>query len=90
MSSNRLKFPYDTVRFKYSEGGWFRYDRNLWQSPRDPGVYGLTERWFAVGPTDTSEHHDMSDYNARCSCCYLGFGHTEAFHTRNLEAASAN
>ena len=42
---------------------------------------------FATGPSDKSNRHDCSigyGYDARCSCCYLGFTHTEEAHKQRI------
>ncbi len=40
-----------------------------------------TETIHCQDKDDLSNHHDRNkEYNADCSCCYLGIGHTEQVH----------
>jgi hypothetical protein len=66
--------------FRRSEGGWFRYDRF---TPHDPDSgFGGRDSIFALSDRDISPQH--RGYDAACSCCWLGFGHTVAFHDRSV------
>ena len=47
------------------------------------GSDGTVYRIHSTGPGDDSpvyRHWDYGRYDAECSCCYLGFTHTEALH----------
>src|SRR5437016_7423390 len=81
MTYDQTRYPYHTERYLHGERVWFRYDRNLW------GSCDL-ERWFCTGTNDRSGHHDHEDYDPRCSCCWLNFGHTEDYHARAVKIAS--
>ena len=51
---------------------------------------GNTNRLFAAGPDDNTplyRHWEPGKYNPNCSCCWLGFGHTEASHAQHLQEA---
>lgn len=42
---------------------------------------------FAAGPDDKSNRHNHTignGYDARCSCCYLGYTHTEEAHQKKI------
>lgn len=55
---------------------WSRYDID---------AKGNKEHYFAAGPHDASPHHDtLSHYEASCSYCWLGFGHTEEAHAARI------
>ena len=53
-------------------------------TPND-GRPAVIERRFSAGPDDTSGPRSVypSGYDSRCSCCYLGFSHTEAAHEKS-------
>jgi hypothetical protein len=78
--------PYTTVKVqRNSDGSFRRFDRNDWSSQFDPSVFGHVESWFCAGRTDSSGHYNSIDhYDARCSCCWLGFGHTLDYHNRQV------
>ena len=43
------------------------------------------ESAFATGSDDTSPRHDNNkNYDPKCSCCWLGFCHTENYHQQLL------
>lgn len=59
--------------------------RDIWIADRDGQRY--CEPAFATGPRDKSNIHNHSighGYDPRCSCCYLGFLHTEEAHKQRL------
>jgi hypothetical protein len=50
--------------------------------PND-GREPIVEWSFAASLKDVSPRHDKNHgYNARCSCCWLGFTHTDDYHAR--------
>lgn len=38
----------------------------------------------AVGLHDTTRHDTIADYDADCSACWLGHGHTTAYHAAKV------
>jgi hypothetical protein len=83
--------PFTIIRYRrYIDGSAQRFDRNEWHSQFDPEVFGRVESWVAAGTADTSGHFNALDhYDRRCSCCWLGFGHTLDYHNlRVMENAS--
>jgi hypothetical protein len=77
--------PYQSTDYGQT---WFRMDDYF--SNLDGLTY--TERWFAAGPDDYSEHarHDYGTdagnirYDANCAACYLNHGHTVAYHNMQI------
>ena len=64
------------------EGSWFRFD--TWTRANGET---MKERRFAAACDDYSpiyEHWEGSNYDSRCSCCYLGFSHTATHHAQKL------
>jgi len=53
---------------------WRRTDK--WTSNKGEVAH---EQLFASGPNDDSPIY-QGQYNYECSCCHLGFAHTEAAH----------
>lgn len=43
----------------------------------------VPDRMLCAGPRDTSPVYN-GQYDTRCSCCWLGFGHTETKHTESV------
>lgn len=46
---------------------------------------GNLDTVHAAGPGDVSRQHSSAQYDAKCSCCYLGHCHTDDFHRQNVE-----
>lgn len=62
--------------------------RSDWTTYRRQDDYenGETSILFVTGPKDFSPSHDSNrDYDFDCSCCYLGFAHSENYHKRSIE-----
>lgn len=60
---------------------YFRTD--TYHSDRYPDLDGQRDRLFAASLTDDTPIWDGrigQGYDAKCSCCYLGFAHTTAAH----------
>lgn len=57
------------------EGTWFRNDK--WTSKRMKETF--MERRFAANREDNSPVF-YGQYDAQCSCCWLGFSHTTDAH----------
>ena len=57
----------------YNDRQWFRVDQ--WNGMSSEG----RDRLFAAGWHDDSPIY-RGGYNPKCSCCYLGFAHTELAH----------
>jgi hypothetical protein len=54
--------------------------------PRDGGR-SVVESAFCAGPEDrTPVHIIYGGYDAKCSCCWHGFSHTEGEHVRSVGA----
>ena len=52
------------------------------------GSSGNRCKIFRAGDNDNTpiyRHWEYGRYDAECSCCYLGFAHTEALHERKTE-----
>ncbi len=65
-------------RFERGERGWFRFDLN--------SDYPEIRR-FATGRDDTSPkyaHWEGLNYDAKCSCCWLGLSHTTDLHNARI------
>lgn len=77
------------VPYRSGMGTYFRDDGYL---SHDPSSELLVERVFAAGKADDTRHHfaphDGDRYDARCSCCWLNFGHTVASHEHSIQSAS--
>lgn len=79
---------YKHVRFVQSqEWGRTVYRIDDYHS-NDEGYTG-TDRFFATSTQDFSPPHDIGlyheGYNPECSCCWLGFPHTEAAHEQRIK-----
>lgn len=82
--------PMATYHGEYGtlETGQFvgRRRRDVWTSKATGEQF--TEPAFATGPDDDSRRHDHTighGYNPRCSCCWLGFTHTERYHRQAIK-----
>jgi hypothetical protein len=70
----------------YGERSWFRRDKYI-----PTGNYDLV---FVIGPDDHSPIHkygyevNHAGYDARCSCCWLGFAHSEEYHEQAIIEAA--
>ena len=74
--------PFKIVRHEYVGRSWSRYDID---------AKGNKKHYFAAGPDDSSPHHDIRrHYDAECSCCRLGFGHTEEAHKARIARVDAD
>lgn len=74
----------DRKRFYRVGGSWFRRSE-------DPGDFPT----MVLSPSDLSRdtvgiHGNApgSEYDARCSCCYLGFAHSLDLHRHSIGTAS--
>ena len=53
---------------------------------------GQTDRIMVTGPADVSPVHnsmtygERAGYDARCSMCWLGYGHSDALHASRIAA----
>lgn len=73
-----LQFGELTTGRPYNDGGtWFRRDSYYSYITKET----VSERIFAAGPEDASRPYSRSEgYDAKCSCCFLGFSHTTEHH----------
>ena len=62
---------------KYGSRGYFRSDL---YTPT-----GEHDRIFVTGKDDFSPIFH-GQYNAACSCCWLGFGHSEKYHEKAAQS----
>ena len=70
---------YEQGKPYYHGHSWFRNDLFI--------PTGQVERWFVAGPDDDSpayRHWENGKYNPSCACCWLGFGHSENCHKKNI------
>lgn len=51
--------------------------------PND-GREPITETCFVTGSDDFSRRADHTEYNEKCSCCWLGFTHSINYHNSQL------
>jgi hypothetical protein len=67
---------------------WF----SLWKfTPNDPEspFGGFPERYWCVSGDDMTPPTEPSDYDAKCSLCYLQGAHTRAYHRASLRRAAS-
>ncbi len=84
------------IPYRSSDNTWFRDD--IWTAkPGSSTSYGEghphVDRMFAAGPDDNSPvwsvgHNEHWTYNSACSCCWLGFGHTQNNHFQSIERSA--
>ena len=82
MAEENSNYVIGKPRKSYGYSGYTRTDTYI---PTDN-----TEQVFAAGVDDTSplhKHWQNGKYDSRCSCCYLGFAHSEAKHQASIEEA---
>ncbi|MDD4972511.1 MAG: hypothetical protein PHT07_24025 [Paludibacter sp.] len=72
---------YEPKLFSRGDFGYsFRYD--LYTSKRDPGP-PVMDMILCNDQNDLSPVY-TGPYDAKCSCCWLGYGHTEAHHNKSI------
>uniref|UniRef100_A0A6M3IML6 Uncharacterized protein n=1 Tax=viral metagenome TaxID=1070528 RepID=A0A6M3IML6_9ZZZZ len=80
---------YQTESYQYNGQTCFRYDRYI--APEAPDLDGNLDRVFTTNTKDNSPiHNNMTygegaGYDPDCSCCFLGFPHSENYHKQSLE-----
>ena len=61
-----------------SDGSIHRLDRWTWNDEQP-----IIESWFAGSMNDDSPHY-RGEYDPKCSCCWLHFGHTVECHNERI------
>lgn len=70
--------------YRSAEGTWFRMDTYRPYESKD----AIAERRFCLDSADTSQvFHDGRNgkYHPRCTCCWLNFSHTLAYHNHSID-----
>ncbi len=76
---------YTIVSYYNADKSWMRKD----QYHCNDTVYDKNfNSVFVVGVNDTSKHNHK--YDPDCSCCFLGFGHSEDYHKQSISKADFN
>lgn len=65
------------IRFDYSDRSWTRWHE--WTAYDDPG-HKIYEWVHVIDNKDDSRMYAWDDYDPNCSCCYLGFAHSQRKH----------
>jgi len=74
--------PFVVQRYELRGRTWFRWDRHS---------NGQVDHYFCIGQLDKSGHWNSlsatmsGSYDPHCSCCWLGFGHTEDYHKQQVQ-----
>lgn len=80
-------WTYTYLRTKRNDLGSFTAFWRVQGVRGDGTAVDVVERYFAAGIKDVS-HPYRGQYDSKCSCCWLGFGHTAEYHTQNVHPSS--